>query len=365
MRKATLVLALALCLGVLLSVTAAAQDQNPPSQQQTLVANRAFVIDFGTYQERILQQFRTNEQIMKNKEEERKRKNLPKLSSGLPTEDPNYMPKPEDWDLNKWEVELNSSASSVMNNVMSYVKPVKSGFWARNKNTYYDALNIDGYNTHKGSTTDTVLGVRIHFPTHRQNCWAKIHPPFEIYAYDDDGKVANQYNGIIDNVGQIKNMSVWVKGRNYNNALAVRLKDREGVEKEYFFGSLNFHNWRELTWANPNYIEDPKDRVLVRLPLYPRSRPYVKFICFIVYRQMDDVGGDFVLYIRDLKISFDKAVPDDDKTDIDDEGQWGILARERMQQKERELLKLAEKKVLLEREKNKFQQTKASGNTGQ
>ena len=58
----------------------------------------------------------------------------------------------------------------------------------------------------------TSLVFRIHFLTHRQNCWAKIHPPFEINAYDDKGGLANTNNGIVDNVGQIKNISVWVKG---------------------------------------------------------------------------------------------------------------------------------------------------------
>ena len=327
--------------------------------QQSLVANRAFIIDFGNYKERVRVQFETNKKIQQDQEAKRKAANLPPKTTGLPTENPKYMPNPGDWALAKWEIELNSSASSVKNNVMSYVKPVKSGFWQRNKNTYYDTLGVKGYFK---TTTDVVLGARIHFPTHRQNCWAKIHPPFEIYAYDDNGKVANLYNGVVDNVGQIKSISVWVKGRNYDNGLAARLKDRNGIEKEYFFGSLKFHNWRQLTWKNPNYIENPKDRLLVRLPLYPRSRPFIKFVCFIVYRHMDSLGGDFIIYIRDLKMSYDKAIPDEDKSDISDEDQWGILAKRRMKAKERELLKLAEKKVLLERENQKFKQLKARGN---
>jgi len=350
MRKATLTFVLVLFLSMFFTIAV--------FSQQALVANKAFIIDFGYYKERVRVQFETNKVIRQQLEAKRQKQKLPPRNTGVPTEDPKYMPDPADWALAKWEIELNSSASSVKNNVMSYVKPVKSGFWQRNKNTFYDTLGVAGY---AKNTTDIVLGARIHFPTHRQNCWAKIHPPFEIYAYDDNGKLANLYNGVVDNVGQIKSISVWVKGRNYPNGLAVRLKDRQGIEKEYYFGSLGFHNWRQLTWKNPNYIEDPKDRLLVRLPLYPRSRPFIKFVSFIVYRHMDALGGDFIIYIRDLKMSYDKSIAEEDKTDIDDEDQWGILARRRMKAKERELLKLAEKKVLLERENQKFKQLKTRG----
>jgi len=70
---------------------------------------------------------------------------------------------------------------------------------------------------------------------------------------------------------------------------------------------------------------------------------------------MDSVGGDFVLYIRDVKMAYDKAIPDDiDKDDFQDENIWGILSKAREEEKERELLRLAERKTLLKQEESKL-----------
>ncbi|HOG64205.1 MAG TPA: flagellar filament outer layer protein FlaA [Spirochaetota bacterium] len=347
MRKATRIagiVLLAVCMFLMTLAYAQTVDATG-SQSGRLVANRAFVIDFGQYESRMKAQIERNKKLIES------RTNA-SAARGLPTE--KFTMEASDWALDKWEVELNSSASSIMNNVLSYVVKVGSPWWLNNAKRIYSGMagKLEGYNETPASN---VLGVRIHFPTHRQNCWAKIHPPFEINAYDDKGGLANTNNGIVDNVGQIKSISVWVKGRNYDNGFAIRLKDREGIEREYYLGSLLFDNWRELTWVNPNYIENPKDRILQRLPLYPRSRPYIKFTSFVVYRQMDSVGGDFVLYIRDVKMAYDKAIPDDiDKDDFQDENIWGILSKAREEEKERELLRLAERKTLLKQEESKL-----------
>jgi len=350
MRKATRIAGIVLVASCMLFMTLAyAQTTTATTDQGRLVANRAFVIDFGQYKTKMQAQIDHNNKLM-----EQRKANA--VKRGLPTED--FKMEFSDWALDKWEVELNSSAASIMNNVLSYVTNVDSPYWKKNYSQYYKGQRIDGYNE---ASTGDVLGVRIHFPTHRQNCWAKIHPPFEINAYDEAGKLANTNNGIVDNVGQIKSISVCVKGRNYDNGFAVRLKDREGIEREYFFGSLMFNNWRELTWVNPNYIENPKDRVLQRLPLYPRSRPYIKFTSFVIYRQMDAVGGDFIVYIRDLKMAYDKAVPDDiDKDDFQDEDVWKILSKAREEEKEREMLRLAERKTLLKQEEAKLRDTRTN-----
>lgn len=347
MRRANFVAGILVVFCLMLTSLAFSQTSNTNTDTSSLVANRAFLIDFGMYAKRIADQMKKNEDIKKQKQGQ-------SALTGLPTE--NLKVTASDWTLAKWEIELNSSASSVRNNVLSYVTNVSSGYWSNNFKTIYKDTNIEGYSA---TADSTVLGARIHFPVHRQNCWAKIHPPFEFNAYDDNADVANQYNGVLDNVGQIKAISVWVKGRNYKHKLAIRLKDRENVEKEFMMGVLYFDNWRELTWINPNYIDQIKDRVLSRVPLYPRSRPFIKFACFVVYRQMDMLGGDFVIYIRDVKVQYDKAVQDEDK-DINDEKIWGILAKRRQAAKNREMLKLAEKKILLQQEKAKLKKARTT-----
>jgi hypothetical protein len=320
--------------------------------QERLTANRAFLLDFGIYEGRVAENV-----VWLRAEWEKERTN--EVPRGLPTENTNYQMDAKDWKLDQWEIELNDSASSVINNVLSYVTNVVSTEWTTKHEIYKDQKVIGYTNT----TTGSVLGARIHFPVHRQNCWAIIKPPFEIAAYIHSSATTptffmNANNGVVYNVGQIRNLSTWVKGRNYKNSLAVRLKDSEGLTREYFFGDLHFDNWRLLTWNNPNYIEEPKDRILVRLPLYPRSMPFVKFTGFVVYRQMDDLGGDFILYIRDLKIEYDKAIDDDDIKDINDELVWGILRNEQRIERQRQMLRLAEKKALLERERRKLENTR-------
>jgi len=348
MRKKNILIVGLLIVGLLVGATMTyAQTANTTSSQSRLVANRAFVIDFGSYRSKMDASIKAENALLKKKQAGPKK--------GLPTE--NYVVDLQDWVMDKWQVTLNSSASSIFNNVNSYITNVPSNYWKKNHTKYYDGQRIKGYDA---KSTSYVLGVRIHFPERRQNCWAKIKPPFAINAYDSDGKIANENNGVVDNVGQIKSVSIWVKGRNYKNSVAVRLKDRKGTVSEYHFGALHFDNWRELTWVNPNYIENPKDRIITRIPLYPRSRPFVKLDSIVVYRHMDDVGGDFVMYVRDIKIAYDKAVAEDDKQDINDEAIWGILAKRRDKEKNVELLKLAEKKTLLEQEKAKLMKAKAT-----
>ncbi|MCK5268920.1 MAG: hypothetical protein KAR07_12140 [Spirochaetes bacterium] len=352
MRKAAL-LAGVICIIFLVASYTLAQGTTTTTTTTgggRLVANKAFLLDFGSYQKLV------SAQVKKNNDQVNERmKNRKTYYTGLPIE--KFKMEASDWQLDKWGIELNSSASSVLNIINSYVTNVKSKFWADRHKKYYGGQKIGGYNADSSSD---VLGARIHFPTLRQNCWAKIKPPFDIYAYDEQGNVANAYNGVVDNVGQIKAISVWIKGRNYQNGFAVRLKNRLGNEVEYYLGTLYFDNWRELTWLNPNYIENPKDRTLIRLPLYPRSRPFVKFSCFVVYRQMDMPGGDFVLYVRNVRLTYDKAVADDAGDDINDEKVWGILAKARQKAKVIELSKLAERKVLLQQERAKLKKTKTT-----
>jgi len=243
-----------------------------------------------------------------------------------------------DWSLSNWRVILAPSANTTKNNVLSYTKPVKSKRWE--------------------SEGGTVLGARIHFIEGRFLSWALIKPPFDIFAYYDDGSFVNSENGeenalvmgLLANVGQIKSISTWVYGLNYQMQVGIRLRDRMDQTRDYFMGSAWFEGWRKLLWQNPEYTDDVRDRVLQRIPLYPRSYPYVVFDSYIVYKPETEQGGDFIIYFKDIDMEFDRAIIREEM-DIDDEAQWGILSKERLDKRIIELKRLSDIQQLYEQAK--------------
>jgi len=218
---------------------------------------------------------------------------------------PQYNITVDDMKIDKWIVELNSSAQSVKTKIYSMSKAVKTKGLV-------------------GGSPRTVLGARVHFPQWPFAAYAKITPPFEFPTYKTDGKFANLENGLVENTGQVYQLSVEVNGRNYNNALIVTLKNEFDEEEEYFMGYLFFQGWRRLIWKNPNYITNVDLREIMRLPLYPKSIPYKKLVNFVVYRPGDQWGGDFVIYIANIKIAYDLAILEEE-SDIDDESVWNII----------------------------------------
>jgi hypothetical protein len=218
-----------------------------------------------------------------------------------------------------WEVELASSSRTVGNVTRSYTSEAPSKQWGN------------------------VLGVRIHFPVEPFNSWAIIRPPFEIPAYeanvevDDDGNIQASESedftastrfeegyGVVKNVGAIKSVAVNAYGLNFPHSLSTILIDPQGNRKSIFMGYLNFDGWGELTWMNPAYVQQVRNRDLRLYPLYPEATPFVKFGGFLIQRDAAKEGGDYIGYFRDVKIIYDKAVLDTDR-DIDDEALWGII----------------------------------------
>jgi hypothetical protein len=218
-----------------------------------------------------------------------------------------------------WEVDLASSSRTIGNVSRSYTSEAPSKQWG------------------------TVLGARIHFPVEPFNSWAIIRPPFEIPAYeanaevDDDGNIQSADNadfsaptrfedgyGVVKNVGAIKSVAVNAYGLNFPHALSSILIDPQGNKKTVFMGYLNFDGWGELTWMNPAYVQEVRNRDLRLYPLYPEATPFVKFGGFLIQRDAAKEGGDFIGYFKDVKVIFDKAVLDTDR-DIDDEALWGII----------------------------------------
>jgi hypothetical protein len=241
--------------------------------------------------------------------------------------------------VSNWEVVLASSSKTNMNQALSITKEA-----AVSK----DAKQFGG---------QVALGIRVHFPVEPFNSWASVRPPFEIPGfepkakvdaqgkitadttaasdpvnarftrfegtYDPNTKISSAY-GIVKNVGVIKKVAVNVKGLNFPHSLSVVLKDSDENETVVFLGYLNFDGWREITWENPAYVKQVRNRELRVYPLYPKSTPFVKFDSFLVQRDAANEGGDFVAYIKDVKIIYDKAVLEP-LQDIDDEAVWGII----------------------------------------
>ncbi|MCL1993140.1 MAG: flagellar filament outer layer protein FlaA [Spirochaetes bacterium] len=195
----------------------------------------------------------------------------------------------------------------------------------------------------------TVMGVRAHFPTAAHNAWAMITPPFDIPAFDlsiveEDGTLVADPDaipgvsrtrfeslgngqpafGVVKNVGAIRSVAVRVHGLNFPHTLSVILIDHNGDRRTVPMGSLNFDGWRTLTWDNPNYIQDVRNRDLRLFPVYPFDTPFVKFGGFLIQRDANHTGGDFIGYFRDVAIIYDQAVLDAER-DINDEAIWNII----------------------------------------
>jgi hypothetical protein len=195
-----------------------------------------------------------------------------------------------DLSIPNWGVSLASSSASAENRVLSFCKPVNS-----------KKMGAD------------VMGARIHFPTAPFNSWAQIKPPFEIPFYENSeggdssgSKFINK--GVLRNVGTVKSVSLRVTGRNYPHGLSISTKNEQDTVQEMFMGYLDFDGWRTLTWNNPNYITDVKQRDIVRKPLYPETMPSIKFDNVTIYRLGSNIGGDFVVYLKDVQMVYDLAI---------------------------------------------------------
>ncbi|MBU0937163.1 MAG: flagellar filament outer layer protein FlaA [Spirochaetes bacterium] len=242
--------------------------------------------------------------------------------------------------IESWDVVLASSSRTNQNQSLSYTREAVVA---------EDAARFGG---------SPVLGVRVRFPLENYNSWALIQPPFQVPAFEpkatiaDDGTITPETDnnagdpvnarlsrfegsydteskittalGVVKNVGVLKSVAVNVRGLNFPHGLHAILIDNDGNEKTVFLGYLNFDGWRTLRWDNPGYINDVRNRELRVFPLYPKSTPFVKFGGFMITRNADHAGGDFIAYFKDVKILYDKAVLEPVR-DIDDEAIWGIV----------------------------------------
>ncbi|MBN2353436.1 MAG: flagellar protein [Spirochaetales bacterium] len=241
-----------------------------------------------------------------------------------------------DLKIENWESELASSSQVADNQANTYVKA---------------ATTKDG---------KTVLGVRIHFPEASYNSYCIIKPPFDIPAYEDKpGDPAGTGNkftgkGVLKNVGPIKFIQMDVNGRNFPHGIGIIFEDQSGMERIVFIDYMRYAGWKTLIWKNPNYVKDVKNRELQFNPLYPQNMPFIKLKGLIIYRDGANIGGDFVAYVRNIKVAYDLAMTSDQELDINDEGVWHIVRDREEKRKAAELKRLGNVQVLRYLEKKKM-----------
>lgn len=244
--------------------------------------------------------------------------------------------------IENWDVVLSSSSRTVENQRLSYTleAPVRD-----------DAQKFAG---------ETVMGIRVHFPTEPFNSYAIVQPPFEIPAYmqaDEQDREGSKFEGygVVKNVGAVKQISINVYGSNFPNGLGIIIEDQNGREQNLFLDYMKFRGWRTLGWVNPNYIDDVRNRELYSMPLYPRMTPMRKLKGFILYRDAAQEGGDIITYIKDVTMTYDLAVLPG-TTDIDNESLWGILEEREESRRNAEWRRLGEIQVLRALEQRKLHQ---------
>jgi len=240
--------------------------------------------------------------------------------------------------IENWNVQLASSSRTVANQRYSMTRqaPVKE--------------------TARRYAGETIMGVRVHFPVESYNSYAIIKPPFEIPAYYTPEE-PDKFNGIgvIKNVGVVKSVSMNVLGKNFPHRIGLIMKDQNNMEETIIINNLEFDGWKTLTWNNPNYIEEVRNREIEKFPLYPKTAPNYKLIGIVVFRDAMHEGGDFVTYIKDISMTYDLAVLSLE-SDVDDEEIWGILEQREEARRTAEFERLGNLQVLQYLEAQKMHQ---------
>lgn len=244
-----------------------------------------------------------------------------------------------------WEVILASSARTVQNQARSMT---------RDSLTSESARPFDG----EEMANKHVMGIRVHFPMSPFNSYAIIQPPFEIPAYaiktelqgdklvEVEGDLGTKFDGkgVVRNIGVLKSVEVIVFGSNFPNGFGIILKDENGKEQHIFMDYLQFDGWRKLVWNNPNYILEVRNREIKKYPLYPKSEPFRKLAGMIIYRDAAQEGGDIIVYVKDITLTYDKAILEPVR-DINHEAIWGILSARQDARRRAELRRVGNKQV--------------------
>jgi len=176
----------------------------------------------------------------------------------------------------------------------------------------------------------TVLGVRIKFPEWPYAGEALIKPKFPILPFTKDGAYANINNGVVTNVGSIKEFSMWANGRNFPFTVGVRVANIKGEIKEFGLGSLLYVGWRRLVYQNSFFSERPFNNITPNSRIYPSEIPLLRFEQIAIYRPGNQAGGEFVGYFGNVAISYTPYLAEV-PGDINDEETWGIIQQQQQE----------------------------------
>ena len=246
--------------------------------------------------------------------------------------------------IENWDIELSSSSRTMQRVVDSQVRQAT----VREGATQFE--------------NEGVMGIRVSFPTESFNAWALVQPPFVIPAFQDVDELDGDGNlvvpddeegrgrkfdnyGVVKNIGTLRTVSMNVYGLNYPYRISLIMEDENNNTREVLMGTLEFDGWNELTWENPNYIQDVRNREVRQQPLYPRLSPMRKLVGIRIYRDGSQEGGDFVSYIKDINLTYDLATLEVER-DIDDEAVWGILQEREQARRQAELRRLGNVQIL-------------------
>ncbi|MDH5682712.1 MAG: hypothetical protein OEZ36_14065, partial [Spirochaetota bacterium] len=90
--------------------------------------------------------------------------------------------------------------------------------------------------------TDRILSAKIYFPNRLDSLSASISPPYDIHVYDRKGRMTNEANGVLNNVGEIEQISArlgFQGGNTRNIAIHINLSDHRGAVWSYPMGFLH------------------------------------------------------------------------------------------------------------------------------
>ncbi|BBM89804.1 hypothetical protein COTS27_01512 [Spirochaetota bacterium] len=219
--------------------------------------------------------------------------------------------------IENWLVKLNDSANYNQNRELTYAINAKNN--AGNKN---------------------YIGIRINFPDFPNNAYGTATPPLPFPYYGE------AESGVIKNVGAIRSVIARVAGRNYPYSVFVNVQHSSGKIVHAPLGRIEFLGWRDLSYENPEYIKDIKQRTLQIRPAYPRVVPSARLNDIIFFRNGEaPYAGDFVSYVAWVDIVYDNAFANsaleslkESEDYIDDDATWGIISNE-LQKVESELFK--------------------------
>lgn len=207
-----------------------------------------------------------------------------------------------------------------------------------------------------------VLGMRFDFQEGDANSWVLVEPPYTIprvpQEFISGTAIDFSQRGVIANVAQIQSISAEVYGLNYPHRVSVLYADVDGTIKERFLGYLDFEGWRTLTWENPHYVspsvsvsnapeaaavnaddataagqddttanvdtESQAENAVNKEPTYPSKFPSIALRGIRVWKNGSRLTGDFVGYLKEIRVNYDPISIIDGDGDFDNEQIWQV-----------------------------------------